>query len=83
MPYRSIRSGLMSLFLLTCLTACVKPKPPVVLRVTPPAALMEPCADDAVPLRTNGDFPKKIVALKATIACERADKASLREWSRK
>ncbi|WCD56085.1 o-spanin [Caulobacter phage BL198] len=82
MPYRSIRSGLLSLSLLTCLTACATKSPPEVLRVTPPAALMQPCPDDTVPLRVNGDMPKKIVALRATIACERADKASLREWAK-
>ncbi|WCD56137.1 o-spanin [Caulobacter phage BL199] len=53
----------------------------MVLRVTPPAALMQPCADDVLPLRVNGDMPKKIKELRGVIACERADKAALRQWA--
>lgn len=73
----------MSLFLLMSLTACASKGPPQIIKVLPPAALMQPCPDDVLPLKVNGDLPKKIKELRGVIACERADKASLREWSRK
>lgn len=89
-----MRTGLISLFLMTCLAACGTK--PVALPVAPPAALLADCPEtptevdravqaliEQAPYRevTNGDLVRKIRQLRVDLQLCNADKAALREWT--
>jgi len=73
---------LSKLLLPVCLLAgCASPVPQVI-RILPPAELIQDCPVPQVKLRTNGDMANHIVDLRSALKSCNNDKAALRDWAK-
>lgn len=72
---------LLKLLPLLLVVGCATPVPQVV-RILPPAELLQDCPVPQVQLRTNGDMANHIMDLRSALKVCNNDKAALRDWAK-
>lgn len=82
-PSRPRWSGALFLILTGSVASCATPPAPApeVIRLTPPAALLEPTEIPPYRGRTNGDLAEWAVQCIGAIEEANADKAAIRRWA--
>ena len=77
-----MRSGKAIALLAVCLLGgCATPAPQIV-RVVPPAALLQTCAEPAGGVKTNGELADYLLALKSALSGCNLQLTALQQWAK-